>query len=155
MIPSDLLEKTIWEYDSVTVDINVYLWPQAGEQLLKRHTFRTSLVQWLRHTRFPQPHTHRVQPAQFPSLVRELRSHNGADSTSIGVPSPQETHITCNVACYFRGVTACKEPAANSGKRLRFDRWVRKIPWRRAWQPPPVFLPGKCHGERSLAGYGS
>ena len=34
------------------------MWPQAGEQSLKRHTFRTSLVQWLRHTRSPQPHTH-------------------------------------------------------------------------------------------------
>ena len=31
--------------------------------------------------------------------------------------------------------------------------WVRKIPWRREWQPTPVSLPGKCHGQRSLAGY--
>ena len=30
---------------------------------------------------------------------------------------------------------------------------VEKIPWRRAWQPTPVFLPGKFHGQRSLAGY--
>jgi len=30
---------------------------------------------------------------------------------------------------------------------------VRKIPWRRKWQPTPVFLPGKSHGERSLVGY--
>ena len=30
---------------------------------------------------------------------------------------------------------------------------VRKIPRRRAWQPTPVFLPGECHGQRSLAGY--
>ena len=29
----------------------------------------------------------------------------------------------------------------------------RKIPWRRAWHPTPVFLPGKSHGQRSLAGY--
>jgi len=28
-----------------------------------------------------------------------------------------------------------------------------KIPWRRKWQPTPVFLPGKFHGQRSLAGY--
>ena len=34
-----------------------------------------------------------------------------------------------------------------------FDPWVRKIPWRRAWQPTPVFLPGEFHGQRSLAGY--
>ena len=30
---------------------------------------------------------------------------------------------------------------------------VRKIPWRRKWQPTPVFLPGKSHGQRSLVGY--
>ena len=29
----------------------------------------------------------------------------------------------------------------------------RKIPWRRKWQPTPVFLPGEFHGQRSLAGY--
>ena len=30
--------------------------------------------------------------------------------------------------------------------------WVGKIPWRRKWQPTPVFLPGKFHGQRSLVG---
>ena len=34
----------------------------------------------------------------------------------------------------------------------RFDPWVGKIPWRREWQPPPLFLPGEFHGQRSLAG---
>ena len=35
-------------------------------------------------------------------------------------------------------------------KRCRFDPWVRKIPWRRARQLTPVFLPGNPHGQRSL-----
>ena len=34
-----------------------------------------------------------------------------------------------------------------------FDSWVRKIPWRREWQPTPVFLPGDFHGLRSLVGH--
>ena len=34
-----------------------------------------------------------------------------------------------------------------------FDSWVGKIPWRRKWQPTPVFLPEESHGQRSLAGY--
>ena len=38
-------------------------------------------------------------------------------------------------------------------KRLRFDLWIRKIPWRRAWQPIPVFLHGESHGLRSLVVY--
>ena len=38
-------------------------------------------------------------------------------------------------------------------RRPRFDPWVGKKPWRRAWQPTPVFLPGDSHGRRSLVGY--
>ena len=37
-------------------------------------------------------------------------------------------------------------------KRLRFDPWVGEIPWRRAWQSTPLFLPGELQGQRSLAG---
>ena len=50
-----------------------------------------------------------------------------------------------------------KNSPDNAGdlKRLRFNPWVEKIPWRRAWQSAPVFLPGKSHGQRSLAGYTS
>ena len=40
-------------------------------------------------------------------------------------------------------------------RRCGFDPWVRKIPWRRARQPTPVFLPGESHGQRSPAGYSS
>ena len=38
-------------------------------------------------------------------------------------------------------------------KRCGFDSWVRKIPWRRKWQPTPLFLPGESHGQRSLSGF--
>ena len=38
-------------------------------------------------------------------------------------------------------------------RRHGLDPWVRKIPWRRKWQPTSVFLPGKSHGQRSLTGY--
>ena len=38
-------------------------------------------------------------------------------------------------------------------KRHGFDPGIGKIPWRRKWQPTLVFLPGKSHGQRSLAGY--
>ena len=38
-------------------------------------------------------------------------------------------------------------------QRPRLDPWVGKIPWRREWQPTPVFLSREFHGQRSLAGY--
>ena len=34
-----------------------------------------------------------------------------------------------------------------------FTPWVGKIPWRREWQPTPVFLPGESHGQRNVLGY--
>ena len=37
--------------------------------------------------------------------------------------------------------------------RRVFDPWVGKIPWRRKWQPTPVFLYVESHGQRSLVGY--
>ena len=37
--------------------------------------------------------------------------------------------------------------------RPRFDPWLRKIPWRRKWQPTLALLPGKFYGWRSLVGY--
>ena len=49
---------------------------------------------------------------------------------------------------WFRG----KESTCQC-RRHGFDPWVRKIPWRRKWQPTSVFLPGKSHGQRSLEGY--
>ena len=52
-------------------------------------------------------------------------------------------------------VLMVKNLPANAGdvKRCRFDSWVGKIPWKRAWQPTPVFLPEESHGQRSLVGY--
>ena len=44
-------------------------------------------------------------------------------------------------------------PASAEDMRCGFDPCVGKILWRRVWQPTPVFLPGKSHGQRSLAGY--
>ena len=38
-------------------------------------------------------------------------------------------------------------------QETRFDPWVGKIPWRRKWQPTPVFLPGESYGQRSMVGY--
>ena len=62
------------------------------------------------------------------------------------------------------GSSAGKESASNAGD-IRDEcsipgdslpgesSFSRKIPWRRKWQPTPVFLPGDSHGQRTLAGY--
>ena len=56
----------------------------------------------------------------------------------------------------FSGVSVVKNlPAVQIQIEPRFDPWVRKISWRRKWQPTLVFLPGKSHGQRRLVGYSS
>ena len=62
-----------------------------------------------------------------------------------------------NVRVGFPGGTSGKEPPCQRRrhKRRGFNPRVGKIPWRRTWQPTPVFLPGESHGQRSLMGYSS
>ena len=52
----------------------------------------------------------------------------------------------------FLGGSGSKESACNAGDP-GFDPRIGKIPWRREWQPTPVFLPREFHGQRSLVGY--
>jgi len=51
----------------------------------------------------------------------------------------------------FPGATEVRALLLNC-RRLGFDPWVQKIPWRRDWLPTPVLLPGEFHGQRSLGG---
>ena len=55
----------------------------------------------------------------------------------------------------FPGGSVVRNPpsAAGDARDMGSDPWVRKLPWRRKWEPTPVFLPGKSHGQRSLVSY--
>ena len=55
----------------------------------------------------------------------------------------------------FPGGSVGKETACNAGSagRAGSDPWVDEIPWRRNWQPTPVFLHEEYHGQRRLVGY--
>ena len=67
-------------------------------------------------------------------------------------------HVWCTslfIAIFFLEgfpVDASGKECACQHKRRGFDPWVGKIPYKRAWQPTLVFLPGESHGQRSLAG---
>ena len=53
------------------------------------------------------------------------------------------------------GGSVVKNLPVNAGdmEDIDSDPWVGNIPWRRKWQPTPIFLPGKSQGQRSLVGY--
>ena len=53
----------------------------------------------------------------------------------------------------FSGGTSGEEPAYGLSAETMRDMWVGKIPWKRAWQSTPGFLPRKSHEQRSLTGY--
>ena len=59
---------------------------------------------------------------------------------------------TCNLS-YIHLCLAQTVKSLPAVQETRVRSLVRKIPWRRKWRPTPVFLPGKSHGWRSLAGY--
>ena len=56
-------------------------------------------------------------------------------------------------ACHLSRWPSDKESTCQCRKHRQVQSWGGKIPWRRKWQSTPVFLPGKFHGQRSLADY--
>ena len=85
--------------------------------------------------------------ASWSKLQRGQVPRTGMDLVSVYLSS-----IRINFG--FPGGSGVKNPRqCKRCRRCGFDSWVGKIPWRRAWQPTPVFLPGESHGRRSLVGY--
>ena len=101
-----------------------------------------------------------------------LKRPNGQDSSTVHdhlhleSSAPSQGLIT---KCYWhpmllRSLKNCKAfPGGVSGKeracqcrkhkRRRLHRWSERCPWRRAWPPSPVFLPGESHAQRSTEGW--
>ena len=68
------------------------------------------------------------------------------------------TSLSLSLFLYSKGfpsVARYKDPTCQCRRhwRGRFDPWIGKIPWRRAWQTTAGFLPGESHGQRNLVGY--
>ena len=68
-------------------------------------------------------------------------------------PSTEYLTVTVSDLATYRGFPGGTSDAGDTSLRHEFDPWVRKTPWRTAWQATPVFLPGESHGQRILAGY--
>ena len=81
----------------------------------------------------------------FTNDTEEQRDESVQKDSQIKTPVPLELGVLPS------GGAGGKESACQCGRR-RFDPWVRKIPWRKKWQPTPVFLPRTFHAQRSLVG---
>ena len=60
--------------------------------------------------------------------------------------SPQGSRDHLGLPRWHNGKESARQ--CRRHKRLGFDSWVGKVPWRRKWQPAPVLLPGKSHGRK-------
>ena len=80
--------------------------------------------------------------------ISRLLSSLGCRGESVSLPFPiSRGYLQTSLVMLSGKESACQ------CRRHGFDTWVGKIPWRRKRQPSPLFLPGKFHGQRSLAGY--
>ena len=76
-------------------------------------------------------------------------------SLKLTMPTSSSIIISVLLSHCLVGGTHGKEPACQcrGHKRCRFDPWAERIPWKRAWQPTPVFCLENPHGQRSPMGY--
>ena len=85
------------------------------------------------------------------NLLGERVNFNGTPFAKSKVNSNHSLHTNMRVQLTFQVAQMVRNlPAVQV---TWFDPWVRKIPWRRAWQTTPVFLLGKFHRQRILVGY--
>ena len=101
---------------------------------------------------------HRIKALVTSQVIRLLRSSCHYTATIEGVSQDsgiQQLYRKAGQGWGFPGGTSGKEHSCQCRrlKRGEFDPWIRRISWRRKWQPTPVLLPDKSHGERRLMGY--
>ena len=123
------------------------VWSLSGEDPLEKEmATHSSILAW----RIPWTE----EPAGLQSIGLQRVGHNWVTNTlTLYIEHGSRAGIW--VIWGFPGGDSSEDPSCQcrTHKRHWFYPWVRKIPWRRAWQPTPVFLPGESHGQRSLVGY--
>ena len=157
-----------------------WLKSQQWEEALRVEDLVLLLQKWTQCKETPRTRTHapQAEPATFRSSARgtpwvwdtQLLAAKGLDSKSgrrskrqrprsemcsVMLTSQRWEFTHRRTQTSFPGGASRKESTCRCRrhKRLAFHPRVRKTPWRRTWQPTPVFLPGECHGQKSLAGY--
>ena len=108
-----------------------------------------SLSSWWVRDKFAQPTTLSQEVFGNKGQVFFLTWRDWPESTaeSPAIEPNQSRKHSISIALMVKNL-----PDNAGDREIRFNPWVRKIPWSRKWQPAPVFLPGKSHGQRTLVG---
>ena len=76
------------------------------------------------------------------------------DHNNFSLSSKRKKEIKlCALSCASLVAQMVKNMPSLQCRKPRFNPWVRKIPQRKKWQTTLLFLPGKFHGQKSLASY--
>ena len=140
--------------------MHTHHWPHLGHMLTLNQSWARGIrSSWLALTTASQPvcacnrwkgilSYWSAQPSRQPKILQVVTS--SSEQPHIHLPW-YHTNISITYVLYGASQeSACQ--AGDTGSIPGFNPWVGKIPRRRKLQPPPVFLPGKCHGQRSLVG---
>ena len=130
------------------------------QSLLQHHNLKASVFQCLAFFRLQLPHLYMTMGKTialtiqtFVSKVMSLLFNMLSRFVTAFLPRSKSLLISWLQS--LSGGASGKDPACHCRRHKKpwFDPWVKMIPWRRKWQPSPVFLPGEFHAQRSLAGY--
>ena len=159
---------SLWVFPLGTPGSNTGFWSDLPSSLGSRLCFLSVLCVWsesesrsvvsnsLRHHGLYSPQNSPGQNTGVGEQPFQQRAKPEVNYELRSIITYQYWLINCTkCTILINGGTSGEEPACQCRRhrRLRFDPWVRKIPWRRAWQSTPVFLPRESHRQRSLAGY--
>ena len=116
-----------------SMETSVLIFPNSWRlpahlSLWLRHPITVSIITWSRPP---------CVSVFLPLLLRIQSLESGATLTQYGA---SQVALVVNLP-------------ANAGDKRIGSSWVRKIPWRRKWQPTPLLLPGESHEQRSQEGH--
>ena len=146
-----MMEKSMWECMVTASKSRVALRGQsARKQGTQSYNHKelgsTNLNSW----KWILPKASRKEPGWLTSWFQSFEILNG--ELNWALLDYQPTDQSDNKEVLYTWWLSSQQSTCQC-RRLKFDPWTRKILWKKRWQRTPIFLPGKSHGQRSLAGY--
>ena len=115
----------------------MWVWSLGLEDLLEKEmATHSSILAW----EIPW----REEPGRLQSMELQRVGHD------LVTKQQEQNYISITLGASLIAQVVKNLPAC---RRLEFNPWVKKIPWRRQWLPTPVFLLGVVHEQRGLVGY--
>ena len=120
----------------------------ALECWTNRQSFLGELRPWIQLVIEPYKCDWHCLPGFWLQCLEGINLLNRTEGNLFLMVKPNRASMPIRLPWWLRWQRVCLQCG-----RPRFNPLEGKIPWRKGWQPTPVFLPGKCHGQRSPAGY--